>query len=165
MAGLRRQQLTAYVGDTRRKRGVGMKRTRGVVCRTLLYMACFVAGTTGSGGVVADSSQAKKVEKIDPVAVVGCLREAKPNEFMLVGASDPVPSTANAPSPKELAALPKGGKRSFQLIGVTVFNLAAHRGHTVAVKGLPIVAKPVDRLNITSVTMIASTCAPSPGFN
>ena len=65
-------------------------------------------------------------------------------------------STANAPSPKELATLPTGGKNEFQLIGVADFNLPAHRDHTVVVKGLPIKATPVSRLNVTSVTMSQS---------
>jgi hypothetical protein len=102
----------------------------------------------------------QKAEKIDPVAVVGCLKETKPDVWMLVNASDPVPSTANAPSVKELAALPKGGKNEFQLIGVAIYNLPAHRNHSVAVKGLPIKATPTNRLNITSLTMLAPSCAP-----
>jgi hypothetical protein len=107
----------------------------------------------------ARTSQAK-VEKIDPVAVVGCLKEAEPNNWMLVNASEPVASTANAPSPKELASLPKGGKNEFRLIGVAIFNLPAHRNHAVVVKGLPIKATPISRLNVTSVTMVSETCPP-----
>ena len=125
---------------------------------------CVLSATLGSSAS-AQSTPEPKVEKIDPIAVVGCLQEAKPDVWMLVNASDPVVSTANAPSAKELAAMPKGGKRTFQLIGVAIFNLAAHRGHAVLVKGLPITAKPADRLNVTSVTMVASTCAVMPGFN
>ncbi len=94
--------------------------------------------------------------------MAGCLKESKPGVWMLVNASDPVASTANAPSPKELAALPKSGKNEFHLIGVSIYNLPAHRDHTVLVKGLPIKATPTSRLNITSVTMIAATCA-APG--
>jgi hypothetical protein len=101
-----------------------------------------------------------KVDKIDPVAVTGCLKETEPNTWMLVNASDPVASTANAPSPKELAALPKGGKNQFRLIGVAIFNLPAHKDHAVIVKGLPIKATPVNRLNVTSVTMVSETCPP-----
>jgi hypothetical protein len=90
----------------------------------------------------------KPTEKIDPVA--------------LVNASDPVPSTANAPTPKELAALDTPGRNEFQLIGVSTFNLPAHRNHWVIVKGLPIKATPVSRLNVTSVTMKAESCPPPP---
>jgi hypothetical protein len=109
-------------------------------------------------GALAFAQGPPKPDKIDPVAVVGCLKEPKPNQWMLVAASDPTPSTANAPSAKELAALPKGGKSQFELIGVTVFNLPTHRDHTVVVKGLPIKATPNMRLNVTSVTMIAPNC-------
>jgi hypothetical protein len=98
-------------------------------------------------------------EKIEPVAVVGCLKESTPGMWRLVNASDPVASTANAPSAKELAALSKSGKNEFQLIGVGVFNLPAHREHSVVVKGLPIKGTPLNRLNVTSVTRVAESCA------
>ena len=99
-----------------------------------------------------------KGDKAEVVAVVGCLREGSPNAWTLDQATDPVPSHANAPSPKDVAAAPRGGKNQFQLIGVEVFNLPAHRGHTVFVKGIEIKAKPLSRLNITSVTLVAPAC-------
>jgi hypothetical protein len=92
--------------------------------------------------------------------VAGCLKESPPGTWTLVNASDPVVSVANAPSAKELAELPKGGKNEFRLIGVAVFNLPAHRDHAVVVKGLQIKATPISRLNLTSVTMVAPTCPP-----
>jgi hypothetical protein len=101
--------------------------------------------------------------KADIVAVTGCVKEAAPGSWTLVNASDPVVSVANTPSPKELASLPKGGKNEFRLIGVTVFNLPAHRDHSVIVKGVHIKASPMSRLNVTSVTMVAATCPPPPG--
>jgi hypothetical protein len=103
-------------------------------------------------------SPVQKVEKIEPVAVVGCLKESAPGTWTLVNASNPLPSSANAPSDKELAALAKSGKNQFQLVGVTVFNLPAHRDHSVVVKGLPLSGTPVVRLNVTSVTTVAATC-------
>ena len=100
-------------------------------------------------------------EKVDIVAVGGCLREASPDTWTLVNASEPVVSTsANAPSPKELAAVPKSGSHVYRLLGVTVFNLPSHRGHNVVVKGLYIKAKPDSRLNVTSVTMVSAECPP-----
>jgi hypothetical protein len=127
-------------------------------------MGRWIAACVGIGVAVVSleaqsgSAPAKKVEKIDPVAVVGCLQEPKPSEWMLVQASDPVTSNPNAPTRKELASLPKVGKRTFQLLGVSIFNLAAHRGQMVVVKGLPIRAAPADRLNVTSVTPLGSAC-------
>jgi hypothetical protein len=99
-----------------------------------------------------------KPEKIEPVAVVGCLKELEPGAWTLMNATEPVPSSANAPSAKELAALGKSGKNEFHLIGVSVYNLPAYRDRSVVVKGLPIKASPISRLNITSVTTIAATC-------
>jgi hypothetical protein len=94
------------------------------------------------------------------VAVSGCLKESTPDAWTLESATDPVASSANAPTPKELASLPRTGKNSFRLIGVSIFDLPAHKDHTVVIKGLQIKASPTNRLNITSVTMVAPTCPP-----
>lgn len=102
-----------------------------------------------------------KSEKVDVVATVGCLREASPDAWMLDQATDPVPSHANAAAPKEVEKMARRGKHQFQLIGVTVFNLAAHRGHTVLIKGIEIKATPMSRLNMTSLTMVAPSCDPA----
>lgn len=97
----------------------------------------------------------------DIVAVSGCLKESAPDTWTLESATDPVASSANAPSAKELASLPRTGKNSFRLIGVSIFDLPAHKDHTVIIKGLQIKANPTSRLNITSVTMVAPTCPPT----
>ena len=101
--------------------------------------------------------------KIDIVSVTGCLREAPPGTWMLTSATDPVPSSANAPAAKEIPATPTVGRNEFRLIGVSEFNLPAHKGRTVIVKGLHIKATPVSRLNITSVTTVSPTCAAGRG--
>ena len=59
----------------------------------------------------------------------------------------------------DLPAMPVVGKNQFQLIGVSIFDLPSHKDHTVVLKGLLIPAKPLSRLNLTSVTMVAPTCA------
>ena len=102
-------------------------------------------------------------KKVDIVSVTGCLREPTANNWMLTAATDPVPSSANAPAPKDVPATPPAGHNQFRLIGVSEFNLAAHKGHTVIVKGLYIKATPVSRLNITSVTMVAASCTDGTG--
>ena len=98
-------------------------------------------------------------KKIDLVSVTGCLREPTAGTWMLTGATDPVASTANAPAAKDIPTAPPAGKNEYRLIGVSEFNLPAHKGHTVLVKGLHIKATPVSRLNVTSVTMVSSSCA------
>jgi hypothetical protein len=101
--------------------------------------------------------------KVDIVSVTGCLKEATGNSWTLTNATDPVPSSANAPPAAEIpktAAPP--GKNQFRLIGVSEFNLPQHRDQTVIIKGLLIKATPVSRLNITSVTMVAASCLAAP---
>ena len=97
--------------------------------------------------------------KVEIVSVTGCLKESPPDTWTLTGATDPVPSSANAPAAKDVPAAPPAGKNTFKLIGVTEFNLPAHRDHTVIVKGLFIKASPMSRLNMTSVTMVSPSCA------
>jgi hypothetical protein len=99
--------------------------------------------------------------KVEIVSVTGCLKEATPNNWTLTTATDPVASIANAPPAREIPATPPAGKNVFRLIGVSEFNLPAHRDHTVVIKGLFIKANPISRVNITSVTMVSPSCAPS----
>ena len=104
--------------------------------------------------------QAAPSQKIDIVSVTGCLKESAPNTWTVTGATDPVPSNANAPPAKDIPATAPAGKNTFRLIGVSEFNLPAHRDHTVVLKGLFIKATPLSRLNVTSVTMVAPSCPP-----
>jgi hypothetical protein len=106
--------------------------------------------------------QPPPAQKIDIVSVTGCLKESAPNTWTLVSATDPVPSNANAPQPKDIPSAPPAGKNEFRLIGVSEFNVPAHKDHTVIVKGLLIKAAPTSRVNMTSITTIAPSCAPSP---
>lgn len=120
--------------------------------RYTLLSGCLVTTTA------AVSAQAPPA-KADVVSVAGCLREQAPGEWRIVNATDPKPSNANAPAPSELPTLPVVGKLQFQLIGVSIFDLLSHKNHTVVLKGLLIPAKPISRLNITSVVAVAPTCA------
>jgi hypothetical protein len=104
---------------------------------------------------------AKAPNKVEIVSVTGCLKETAPGEWTLASATDPVPSSANAPAAKDIPVAPPSGRNVFKLIGVSEFNLPAHRDHTVVVKGLFIKATPVSRLNITSVTIVSPSCAPA----
>jgi hypothetical protein len=101
---------------------------------------------------------AAPTKNVDIVSVTGCLKEASPDNWTLVNATNPVPSTANAPPAKDVAAIPPAGLNTFKLIGVSEFNLPAHRNQTVIIKGLFIKAAPLSRLNMTSVTRAAPSC-------
>ena len=112
---------------------------------------------------LAGAQAAPSSQKIEIVSVTGCLKEATSNNWTLVNATDPVPSSANAPAAKEVPAVPPPGNNEFKLIGVSEFNLPAYKDHAVIVKGLLLKATPTSRLNITSVTNVSSSCAPPPG--
>ena len=111
----------------------------------------------GAGVLILGLLQAATT-KVDIVSVTGCLREQAPEGWMLVNATDPVASSANAPDKKSIPAAAPVGRNQFKLIGVSEFNLPAHKDHAVIVKGLFIKAQPLSRLNITSVTTIAPAC-------
>jgi hypothetical protein len=102
--------------------------------------------------------QAVPAQKVNIVSVSGCLRETPPGTWMLVNATDPAPSIANAPAKDEIPATPPVGRHQFKLIGVSEFNLPQQKDHAVIVKGLHIKAEPTDRINITSVTTISASC-------
>jgi len=115
--------------------------------------------TLALAAAVALAAQAAPSPKADIVSVTGCLREATPNTWALVNATDPVPSNANAPLAKDIPATPPVGKNEYRLIGVFEFNMPSHKDHTVIVKGLFIKATPTSRVNVTSVTTVAQSCA------
>ena len=125
-----------------------MRRAGGVLLAMLLV------------GGVAPGAQAPPA-KSDIVMVAGCLKEQPAGTWRLVNALDPKPSNAVAPPANELPPMPVVGGKQFQLIGVSIFDLPSYRDQTVVVKGLLIQASPVSRLNITSVTRVAPTCAPA----
>jgi hypothetical protein len=111
--------------------------------------------------VLVPGFPASSQNKVDIVQVVGCLREQGAGNWMLVSATEPEISNANAPPKSEIPTAPPAGKREFRLIGVSEFKLPDYRDHTVLVKALHIKATPISRLNITSVTDVAASCTPS----
>ena len=120
----------------------------------LLLTTALLAGIGG----VAVGAQAPAVDKVPVVAVAGCVAEQPAGTWQLTSATDPVPSIANAPTAAQPYKGPMNGNATFQLIGISEFDLPSHKGHTVLVKGLFIKAAPISRLNVTSVTMLATTC-------
>lgn len=118
-------------------------------------LASIVAlGALGTGAAFAQTAAAR----VPVVAVTGCVTADGAN-WTLTGATDPVPSIANGPPAGEAIKGPTSGTQTYRLIGVSEFDLPAHKGHTVLVKGLFIKAAPVSRVNVTSVTMVSTACA------
>jgi hypothetical protein len=102
--------------------------------------------------------QAPPTKKVDIVSVTGCLREQGTN-WMLVAATDPVPSIANQAQGKDIPDTPPAGKNTFRLIGVSEFNLPSMKDKTVVIRGLFIKDK-VSRINVTSAVEAVASCAP-----
>lgn len=116
-------------------------------------------------------AQPKPAAKIDLVTVTGCLTPGGGETWRLTSATDPIVASQKAPEPPKDAVI---GKNRYRLIGLLEFNVAAHKGHTVRVKGLLIPVddgkrpspgsgrgEPVEpRLNITSLQHVAPTCPP-----
>lgn len=97
-------------------------------------------------------------KKVDIVSVTGCLREQGTN-WMLVAATEPVPSVANQAQAKEIPATPPAGKNTYRLIGTSEFNLPTMKDHTVVIRGLFLKDK-VSRINVTSAVEAVASCAP-----
>jgi hypothetical protein len=118
-----------------------------------------VLGGLGLLLAIATVALAQPGRKVDIVSVTGCLRQQGPDLWMLVAATEPVPSVANAPPPAQIPKVPPAGTLRFRLIGVGEFNLPALKDRTVVVKGLFIKDTPVSRINLTSVVEAVPTCA------
>lgn len=108
-------------------------------------------------GLFVQAPPAKKTVEI--VSVTGCLREQGANNWMLVAATDPVPSVANQAPGDEIPKAPPAGKNSFRLIGVSEFNFPQYRDRTMVIRGLFIKDK-VSRINVTSAVEAVASCAP-----
>ena len=130
-----------------------MTRPHSVVAAALLL---------ASTGVIAAAVHAQPVEKVPVVAVIGCITEQGADNWMLTNATEPTPSIANAPPAGTRIEGPTSGTHTFRLIGVSEFDLPAHKGHTMLVKALFIKTEPTPRLNVTSVTMVSDRCAARP---
>jgi len=97
---------------------------------------------------------------LDIVAVVGCLEQSAPGTWRLSHASDPVVSKTQATSMAELKeeATKPLGTQHYELLGTRVFNSTRHNGEKMAVKGVLIRGTNLNRINVTSLQTLASTC-------
>jgi hypothetical protein len=102
--------------------------------------------------------QAAPTKKVEIVSVTGCLRERPDNSWLLVAATDPVPSIANQAQGDDIPKTAPAGKNTFRLIGVSEFNLPQYRDRTMVIRGLFIKDK-VSRINVTSAVEAVASCA------
>lgn len=92
------------------------------------------------------------------VAVVGCLSDGSSGGWVLASGTDPVVSAEAFASTAELAANKPLGKQRYRLLGAGPFGPEMRKGHKVLVKGILIKAQNDNRINVTSLQTVASTC-------
>ena len=89
------------------------------------------------------------------VAITGCLAPGPGNSWVLTNAGDPVATK------EEVSTEPKAGPlgtQTYLLVSVTAFHPASHQGQKVEARGL-LYRQPNDnRINLTSLQMVASDC-------
>jgi hypothetical protein len=97
---------------------------------------------------------------LDIVRVVGCLAPTSSRSWMLTRAGDSAVSEAQATSLEELqlGTAPPPGSGRYKLLGAKAFDPMKHAGRQVAVKGVLIHDAAGERINVTSLQDIASTC-------
>jgi hypothetical protein len=128
-----------------------------MICRVL--MTFLAAPSVALVLFALSAAQAPATKTVDIVSVTGCLREQGTN-WMLVAATEPMPSVANQAQAAELPTAPPNGKNTCRLIGTSEFNLPGMKDHTVVIRGLFIKDK-VSRINVTSAVEAVASCAPS----
>ncbi len=96
------------------------------------------------------------------VQVVGCLARGDDATWVLTGATRAVRTDdPSESSPEALAALAgrPPGDRTFELMAVYP-DPAAHAGHTMEAKGFLIRSPAGDRINVSTLGMVADACGP-----
>jgi hypothetical protein len=119
-----------------------------------LLVAAAVAGAHAQGRRGASPDQMPIVE------VVGCLSQTG-TVWMLTDATEPASTQASfttADAVKAAAEKPLGTQQ-YRLLGTSPFSPDRHKGHKMAIKGLLIKSDSENRINVTSLQMLAETCA------
>ena len=119
-----------------------------------LFVAAAVAGAQAQGRRGGGADQMPIVE------VVGCLSQTG-TDWMLANATEPAstPMSFTTPEAVKAAAEKPLGTQQYRLIGTSPFSPERHKGHKMAIKGLLIKDGSESRINVTSLQMLAETCA------
>jgi hypothetical protein len=99
----------------------------------------------------------------DPLPIVesvGCLSQMEA-DWILANATDPTVTTTSFTTPEALKAAAEKplGTQQYRLIGTSPFSPERHKGHKMAVRGILIKGGSYSRINVTSLQMLAETCA------
>ena len=111
-------------------------------------------------GVSAQAQPQRQEPTVPIVEAVGCLSEGAKGVWMLESATDAVVSTTSFTSTealKEAEGKPLSTQK-YRLLGADPFAPAMHNGHKVFAKGALIKAPNDNRINLTSLQMVSTTC-------
>jgi hypothetical protein len=97
---------------------------------------------------------------LEIAAIVGCLNQGSAGTWVVTHGSDPVVSKTQSTSSADLkvAATIALGEQRYELLGASPFSPSSDKGLKVAVKGVLIKNSAENRLNVTSLQMLGSTC-------
>jgi mono/diheme cytochrome c family protein len=94
------------------------------------------------------------------VQVIGCLTEGPGNTWLLTNSTEPIRTASPKPSSeaelKVAESKPLGGE-TFRLLSVYP-NPGSHKGHKVEAKGFLVKMADENRINVSSLQMVATSC-------
>jgi len=93
------------------------------------------------------------------VEVVGCFTPGPENTWLLTNASDPVSLVVTSQAGQPAATDRPLGTQVFRLLDAMAYSPETHKGHKMYVRGLLIRLPEEQRMTISSLEMIAPSCA------
>ena len=115
---------------------------------------------TAASGAYAQGRGQGRGDQTPIVEAVGCLSQTG-SDWILVNATEAetVTTTFTTPDALKAAAGKPLGTQTYRLLGVKPFSPEPHNGHMMVARGLLIKGSSDTRINVTSLQMLAATCA------
>ena len=115
---------------------------------------------TAASGAYAQGRGQGRGDQTPIVEAVGCLSQMG-SDWILVNATEAetVTTTFTTPDALKAAAGKSLGTQKYRLLGVKPFSPEPHNGHMMVARGLLIKGSSDTRINVTSLQMLAATCA------
>lgn len=98
---------------------------------------------------------AREIPNFALVAVTGCLAPGPGNSWVLTNAGDPVATKEELATDAKAGPL---GTGTYLLVSVTAFHPASHQGQKMEARGLLYREPKENRINLTSLRMVAPDC-------
>jgi hypothetical protein len=116
--------------------------------------------SAAAGSVYAQGRGSARTDQTPIVEAVGCLSQTG-SDWILTDATEAatVTTTFTTPEAVKAAAEKPLGTQQYRLLGTRPFSPDPHKGHKMVVKGLLIKGDSESRINVTSLQMLAETCA------